>query len=124
MNIALWILAGMLAVAFLGAGLPKIIQSKEKLSTYMKWAAPLPAGAVKTLGTLEVLAAVGLILPPVTGIAPVLAPLAAVGLAIVMTGAIIIHAPKQEWGSVTANALLLILAVIVAWGRLGPYHFG
>jgi len=122
MNITLWVLAGVLAVAFLGAGLPKIMQQKEKLVTYMTWAEPLPVGAVKTLGALEVLAAIGLILPPVTGIAPVLAPLAAVGLVIIMAGAIIIHAPKKEWTNVAVNGLLLILAVIVAGGRFGPYH--
>jgi uncharacterized membrane protein YphA (DoxX/SURF4 family) len=124
MNIVLWVLASVLAVAFLAAGSPKLIQPKEKLTTYMKWAEPLPVGAVKTLGALEVLAAAGLILPPATGIAPVLAPLAAVGLVIVMAGAIVIHAPKREWVNVGVNALLLILAVVVAWGRFGPYHFG
>jgi len=124
MNITLWVLACVLAVAFVGAGLPKVIQPKEKLVTFMKWAEPLPVGAVKTLGALELLAAIGLILPPVTGIAPVLAPLAAVGLVIIMAGAIIIHTPKKEWVNVAVNGLLLILAVIVAWGRFGPYHFG
>jgi uncharacterized membrane protein YphA (DoxX/SURF4 family) len=123
MNITLWVLASLLAAAFLGAGLPKVTQPKEKLTTYMKWAEPLPVGAVKALGALEILAAIGLILPPVTGIAPVLAPLAAVGLAIIMAGAIVIHAPKKEWTNVGINALLLILAVIVAWGRFGPHHF-
>ena len=124
MNITLWVLAGVLAVAFIGAGLPKVFQPKEKLVTYMKWAEPLPPAAVKTLGTLELLAAIGLILPPATGITPVLAPLAAVGLVIIMAGAIIIHAPKKEVANVAVNALLLILAAIVAWGRFGPYHFG
>jgi uncharacterized membrane protein YphA (DoxX/SURF4 family) len=124
MNITLWVLASVLALAFLAAGLPKIIQPREKLTAYMKWAEPLPIGAVKTLGALEVLAAIGLILPPVTGIAPVLAPLAAVGLVVVMAGAIIIHARQEEWVNVAVNALLLVLAVVVAWGRFGPYHFG
>jgi uncharacterized membrane protein YphA (DoxX/SURF4 family) len=124
MNIVLWVLAGVLAAAFLAAGSPKLIQPKDKLTTYMKWAEPLPVGAVKTLGALEVLAAAGLILPPATGIAPVLAPVAAAGLVIIMAGAIIIHAPQKEWANVGVNALLLVLAVVVAWGRFGPYHFG
>ncbi|HEX9353566.1 MAG TPA: DoxX family protein [Streptosporangiaceae bacterium] len=81
MNIALWVIAGLLAVAFLASGAMKLTRPKEKLAASgMGWAEDFSAGTVKAIGTLEVLAAVGLILPAALDIAPVLVPLAAVGL--------------------------------------------
>ena len=78
MNIFLWIIAGILAVAFLGAGLMKLTQPKEKLAASgMGWTEDYSAGQVKTIGTLEVLGAIGLILPGLLGIRPSLTPLAA-----------------------------------------------
>jgi DoxX-like family len=79
MNIALWIIAGLLAVASLASGAMKLTQPKEKLASGYGWVEDFGAGAVKAIGTLEVLAAVGLILPAALDIAPVLVPLAAVG---------------------------------------------
>jgi hypothetical protein len=79
MNVALWIITGLLAVAFLASGAMKLAQPKEKLAAFgMGWVEDFSAGTVKAIGTLEVLAAVGLILPAALDIAPVLVPLAAV----------------------------------------------
>ena len=124
MNIVLWIIAGLLAAAFLTAGLMKLSQPKEKLvASGMGWAADFSAGTVKTLGGLEVLGAIGLILPAALNIAPVLVPLAALGLAIVMIGAVITHGRRRETQSITMNVVLLVLAAVVVWGRFGPYSF-
>ena len=124
MNVFLWIVAGLLAVAFLGAGAMKLSQPKAKLSASgMPWVDDFSAGQVKTIGALEVLAAIGLIGPPLTGIAPVLAPLAAVGLVLTMIGAAVLHARRGETQGIVVNAVLLILAAVVAWGRFGPYSF-
>ncbi|MBK6870762.1 MAG: DoxX family protein [Kineosporiaceae bacterium] len=124
MNVFLWILAGLLAVAFLGAGAMKLSQPKAKLSASgMPWVDDFSAGQVKTIGALEVLAAIGLIGPPLTGIAPVLAPLAALGLVLTMIGAAVVHARRGETQGIVVNAVLLILAAVVAWGRFGPYSF-
>lgn len=124
MNVFLWILAGLLAVAFLGAGAMKLTQPKAKLSASgMPWVDDFSAGQVKTIGALEVLAAIGLIGPPLTGIAPVLAPLAALGLVLTMIGAAVVHARRGETQGIVVNAVLLILAAVVAWGRFGPYSF-
>ncbi|MFN8078234.1 MAG: DoxX family protein [Kineosporiaceae bacterium] len=124
MNVFLWIVAGLLAVAFLGAGAMKLSQPKAKLSASgMPWVDDFSAGQVKTIGALEVLAAIGLIGPPLTGIAPVLAPLAAVGLVLTMIGAAVVHARRGETQGIVVNAVLLILAAVVAWGRFGPYSF-
>ena len=123
MNIILWIIAGLLALAFLGAGLMKLSQPKEKLEPRMAYMKDLSAGTVKTIGALEVLAAIGLILPAALGIVPVLVPLAATGLVLLMIGAGITHARRKEPQMIIGNAVLLILAAVVAWGRFGPYAF-
>jgi uncharacterized membrane protein YphA (DoxX/SURF4 family) len=125
MNIALWIVAGVLAAAFLAAGAMKLIQPKEKLTASgMAWADDFSPGVIKAIGALEVLAAIGLILPAALDIVPVLVPLAAVGLILVMVGAAIAHARRRESQMIIVNLVLLILAAVVAWGRFGPYSFG
>ncbi|MFP8903347.1 DoxX family protein [Streptomyces atacamensis] len=124
MNVALWIIAGLLAVAFFLAGLMKVAQPKEKLAASgMAWVDDFPAGGVKAIGVVEVLGAIGLILPGALDIAPVLVPLAATGLAVTMLGAAVVHGRRKESQSIGANVILLALAAVVAWGRFGPYAF-
>lgn len=124
MNVTLWIIAILLAAAFLAAGAMKLLQPKEKLvASGMGWADDSRAVAVKGIGVLEILAALGLVLPAVLGIAPVLVPLAALGLVLIMIGAAITHARRKESQMVIANVVLLILAAVVVWGRFGPYAF-
>ncbi|GAA0987570.1 DoxX family protein [Acrocarpospora macrocephala] len=121
MNIALWIITGLLAVIFLASGAVKLIQPKEKLAASgMGFAEDFSAGAVKAIGTLEILAAVGLILPALLDIAPVLVPLAAVGLVLLMIGASITHLRRHEAQAIVVNLAFLALAALVAWGRFGP----
>ncbi|MEV6037487.1 DoxX family protein [Nonomuraea sp. NPDC052116] len=124
MNVVLWIIASLLALAFFGAGLMKLSQPKEKLATSgLAWTEDFSAGAVKGIGALEALAGIGLILPAALGIVPVLTPLAAAGLVIVMIGAAVVHARRKEYQGIAINAVLLLLAAVVAWGRFGPYSF-
>ncbi|MDX3104186.1 DoxX family protein [Nonomuraea angiospora] len=124
MNVVLWIIAGLLALAFAGAGLMKLSQPKEKLAASgLAWTEDFSAGAVKGIGALEVLAGIGLVLPAALGIVPVLTPLAAAGLVIVMIGAAVVHARRKEYQGIAINAVLLVLAAVVAWGRFGPYSF-
>jgi hypothetical protein len=123
MNIALWIVAGLLAVAFLGAGVTKLTQPKAKLADRMAWVEDFSPGTVKLIGGLEILAAIGLILPALTGIAPILVPLAATGLAVIMALAVITHVRRHEPQVIVFNLVLLALAAFVAWGRFGPYSF-
>jgi uncharacterized membrane protein YphA (DoxX/SURF4 family) len=89
----------------------------------MGWTEDFSAGTVKAIGALEILAALGLVLPAALGIAPVLTPLAALGLVLIMVGAAITHVRRKESQMIVANAILAILAVIVVWGRFGPYSF-
>ena len=124
MNLALWIAAALLAVAFLATGLLKITRSKEKLAAAgLGWTEDFSPAAITAIGVAEVLGAIGLILPAVLDVAPVLVPVAAVGLALVMVGAITTHARRKETPLVVLNVVLLALALFVAWGRFGPYAF-
>jgi len=123
-NVVLWIVAGVLAAAFLGAGLMKITQPKKKLAdSGMGWTEDFGDGAVKAIGALEVLGALGLILPAVFDVATVLVPIAATGLALLMLGAAVTHARRKEPQMIVANVVLFALAAFVAWGRFGPYAF-
>lgn len=125
MNTTLWIVAGLLAAAFLAGGALKVAWPKEKLAgAGFGFAEDFSAGAVKAIGTLEILAAVGLILPAALGIAPVLVPLAAAGLVLLMIGAMIIHLRRGETQPIAVNLAILALALLVAWQRFGPQSFG
>ncbi|MBB2943098.1 putative membrane protein YphA (DoxX/SURF4 family) [Actinoplanes lutulentus] len=124
MNIALWIVAGLLALAFLAAGAMKLLQPKEKLiASGLGWTENYSAGAVKAIGAVEILAAIGLILPAALDIVPILVPLAALGLVIIMIGAIVVHARRKENQALVPNIALLLLSAFVVWGRFGPHAF-
>jgi hypothetical protein len=124
MNVLLWVVAGFLAFSFLLTGLFKLTRTKEQLAaTGLGWVEDFGDRTITLIGVLEVLAAVGLILPAVTGIAVWLVPAAAVGLVLVMLGAISVHVRRKEPTLVVITAVLLFLAAFLAWGRLGPYPF-
>lgn len=115
MLIAYWIVAGLLALAYLLAGAMKALRSPDKLAeSGMGWAKDLAVPAVRLIGVAEVLGAVGMILPPLTGIVPILAPLAAVGLAVLQAAAIVFHLTRREQKAVPMNLVLLLAAVAVA----------
>jgi hypothetical protein len=100
----------------------KIFRTKEQLvGSGMGWAQDFSPSTIRLIGLAELLGAIGLILPAVLHIAPILVPLAAVGLALVMVGAGAVHARRKEWPFIAVNLVLLAIAVIVAWGRFGPY---
>lgn len=121
MNVVLWIVAVLLAVAFAAAGGMKLAKSKEELAASgMGWVEDFGPGMIKAIGALELLGAVGLILPAAVGVAPVLVAWAASGLAAVMVGAIITHARRRETPMIAVNLVLLALAVFVAVERFGP----
>lgn len=119
MNLALWIVAGLLAAGFLLAGANKLFIPREKLAKAPGggWVLDFSAGFVKALGALEILGAVGLILPALLGIAPILVPLAAVGLAVIMVGAATVESRRHEFKHVLVNLIYLALLIFVAWGR-------
>lgn len=125
MNVVLWIVAALLAVGFFLAGMMKVLRPAPKLvEAGMGWVEDMPLGLVRFIGVAEILGALGLILPPLLDIAPILAPLAATGIAVIMVGAIITHARRKDPAqTLIINTVLLLLAAFVAWGRFGPYAF-
>jgi hypothetical protein len=124
MNLALWIIAIVLAAVFAGSGLMKQFVPKDKLVTSGQgWAQDFSPTGIRLIGLAEILGAIGLVLPAAVHIAPTLVPLAAVGLILVMAGAAVVHARRKEAPQVAVNVVLIVLAAVVAWGRFGPYSF-
>jgi uncharacterized membrane protein YphA (DoxX/SURF4 family) len=123
-NLTLWIIAGILAAAFAMAGLMKLAQPKAKLAeSGMAWTEDFSEGQVKAIGAVEVLGALGLILPAAFDIAPILTPIAAAGLALTMLGATIVHARRGESSNIVVTLVLAALAAFVAVMRFGPNAF-
>lgn len=123
MNIALWVIAVVLAVAFAGAGLLKLTKPKEELAESMAWVEDFSPSTIKLIGAVEVLGAIGLVLPAALDIAPVLTPLAATGLAVTMALAAVVHARRKELPMIGVNLVLGGLALFVAIMRFGPESF-
>jgi len=117
MNVALWIAQGLVALAMLAAGGLKVATPRVKLAEKLKWAATWSDANVKLLGLAEALGAVGLIMPWLTGIAPVLTPVAAVALTVIMGGAVKTHVDRKE--PLVPPAVLGALCVFIALGRFG-----
>ncbi len=117
MNIALWAVQILLALMFLMAGFAHA-SGRDNGRKGMEWMKAIPAGQLRAIGILEMLAAVGLVLPAATGILPWLTPLAATGLVILMIGAAVFHLRRPgENGLAVFNLVLGLLALFVAYGR-------
>lgn len=116
MNIALWVVQMLLAGMFIIAGAMKAFQY-ERAKASLPWVKDVPRALVTFIGISELLGGLGLLLPAITGILPWLTPLAGVGLALVMILAIGFHASRREPPAIGFNAVLLILAAFVAYGR-------
>ncbi|WP_327141031.1 DoxX family protein [Nocardia sp. NBC_01327] len=125
MNVTLWIVAGVLAAASLFGGISKTFIPKEKLAAAPGggWTATATVPFVKSLGILELLAALGLILPAALDIAPIMVPITATCWILLMVGAAITHLRHNEPKFIAVNLVYLALAVVIAWGRFGPYAF-
>lgn len=117
MNIALWIAQVLLALVFLMAGATKLTRPRLALAGRMGWVENFTDVQFKGIGTLEVLAVIGLVVPPLVHVATFLAPLAATGVVLLMIGAAVTHIRRGELAMVAGNAVLLGLALFVAVGR-------
>jgi hypothetical protein len=115
MTVAYWIVAALLALVYLYSGGLKVLRSPDQLRPMMGWIDTLPLTLVRTIGGLEVLGTLGLILPPLTGIAPALALAAAIGLLLIQVGAISLHLRRGEAKLVGFNIVLLLLAGVAIW---------
>jgi uncharacterized membrane protein YphA (DoxX/SURF4 family) len=114
-NTALWIVQGLLAAMFLLAGAPKLIMSAEQMAT--PGPIQLPVLFIRFIGVCEILGAIGMILPGLTGIKPGLTPLAAAGLVIIMIGATVVNLVDGPRVVAPITVVLGVLAAIVIYGR-------
>lgn len=118
MEIALWIVSGITALLYIVAGSTKAFTPKPKLAERMPWSVDMSARTVKFIGLVEILGAIGLIVPVLTGIAPILTPIAAIGLVVIQVLSIILHVRRSEQKVLPFNVVLLVLAAFIAVGRL------
>jgi len=116
MNVALWVVQGLLAALFLFAGGMKLVMPLDAL----KGPVPLPGPFLRFIGVCEVLGALGLILPQLTQIRPALTPIAAAGLAIIMVGAVAITIAGEGVGMAVIPLATGLLCAFVVWGRSRP----
>jgi hypothetical protein len=125
MNLALWIVAGLLAAVLL-VSTSKMFVPREKMASVgaaAEWVLDFSPGALRAIGTLEILAAAGLILPAVLDIAPVLVPVTATCLILLFVGAVIMRLRRGEKATIAPDLVYLAMAAFVAWGRFGPEPF-
>lgn len=113
MLITLWIVNGLLALGIVAPGFMKLTRAKAALAeSGMDWVEDFSAGMIKLIAALEVLGAIGLIVPLLLDIAPFLTPLAAVGIIIIMIGAVVLHVRRKE--NFVAPLILALLAAVSA----------
>lgn len=127
MNIALWIVASLLAVGCLGGGLTMLALSKPRfraLGAGQRYVDEFSPGFIKAIGAVTVLAAAGLTLPAMLDITPVLVPMAALGIVLLMTGATTVRIVRREWRFAVVDLVFFAMAGFVAWGRFAAESFG
>ncbi|MEV0132978.1 DoxX family protein [Dactylosporangium sp. NPDC050688] len=120
MHVALWIVAGLLAAVLL-VSTSKMIVPRERIAAMggpaAQWVLDFSPGALRVIGTLELLAAAGLVLPAALDIAPVLVPVTATCVAVLFAGAAAMRLRRGERATILPDLLYLTLAVFLAWGR-------
>lgn len=123
MNIALWIVAGLFGVAYVAGGIIKLTMPYEKYAAKLHWPEDFTPGNVRFMGMVEVLGGIGLVLPALVGVAPILVPIAASGMALYMAGAITERLRRGEYKELAGDLLFLAAMLFVAWGRFGLEPF-
>ena len=127
LNVALWIVAGLLAGVFLISSSTKLFVPKERLATMGgaagRWVGDFTPSALRALGALELLAAAGLILPAALDIEPVLVPSAAAGAVLLFVGAVTMRLRRGEKATFIPDLIYLAMSAFVVWGRFGPGSF-
>jgi putative oxidoreductase len=117
MNIALWVVQVLAALAFGSHGF-LMAAGSQRMRERVRWVRALPTPIVRVLGVLEILGAIGVIVPAATGILPSLTVAAAGGLVAMMLLAILFHITRREWPNIGLNIVLGALGFAVAYGRL------
>jgi hypothetical protein len=113
MTVAFWIIASIATLAFLGAGIMKLVRPVPALKAAgMGWVEDFSPAVVKLIALAEVIGAIGLILPPLTGTAVILCPIAGICLTIIMAGAVVVHLRRKE--NPGAAIVLAVLPLVTA----------
>ena len=115
MTVAYWVVAGLLAAFYVYAGGKKLVQSPDELRPMMAWVDSMPLAQVRAIGAVEVLGAAGLLLPPLTGVAPWLALVAAVGFVVLQVLGGALHVRRGETSVIGLNVALVVVAAVTAW---------
>lgn len=127
MDAALWIVTCLLVAGYLAGGVGMLVMSKERfraLGEAVHYVDHFSAGFIKMIGALKLLAVAGLLLPPALDTAPMVVPLAALGLVLLMTGATTVRIIRREWRNALGDLVFFTLAAFVAWGRVWAEPFG
>ncbi|MEP9390090.1 DoxX family protein [Mesorhizobium sp. KR9-304] len=118
LNISLWAAQILLAMVFGAAGFMKVTMPLPDLAAMLTWPGNVPSWLVRFIGTAELAGAIGILVPALTRIQPLLTPLAALGFAIIQILAVPVHISQGDIAMVgPINAILLALALFVVWGR-------
>ena len=123
MNIALWIVAGVFAFGYIAGGIVKLTMPHEKYAAKLGWPEDFTPGNVRFMGVVEVLGGIGLVLPGLVGVAPVLVPVAASCRARDMSGAITERIRRGEYKELVGDLVFLAAMVFIAWGRFAIEPF-
>ncbi|MFG3419084.1 DoxX family protein [Micromonospora sp. NPDC049460] len=122
----LWIATGLLTVVLL-VSTSKMFVPREKMASMgghaAEWVLDFSPGTLRAIGTLEILAAAGLVLPAVLDIAPVLVPVTATCVALLFVGAAAMRLRRGETVTIVPDLVYLAIAAFVAWSRFGPESF-
>lgn len=121
MDIALWMVQVLLAVAFGMSGLMKLVVAREQAMERQAWVEDVPQDRIRVIGIVEIVCASAMLLPGLLDIGTYLTASAAVVLAIIMVGAMVLHFRRSEQGLIVVNLVLMAAALFVAWGRFGDY---
>ena len=123
MNIALWIVAGVFGIAYVAGGIIKLTMPYEKYAAKLGWPEDFTPGNVRFMGVVEILGGLGLVLPGLVDIAPVLVPVAASCMALYMAGAITERLRRGEYKELLGDLLFLAAMIFIAWGRFAIEPF-
>lgn len=123
MKIVIWIVQILVALLFLFTGGMKLLTPYAEMITdpNMAWVGDFSSTQIKIIGALEVLGALGLLLPMILKKYLMLVPAAAIGLALTMVGAMVTHLVRGETELAVVNIVIFILAALTAWWRRGYF---
>ena len=117
LHITLWVMQVLLAIIFIMAGVTKSFQPIDAIAESLPWVLSTPVALVRFIGISEILGGLGLLLPSILRIKPILTAWAAIGLAVIMIFAAIFHGARAEYSGIIANMVFMAVALFIAWGR-------